>query len=155
MNLVYWPFLLYFVLVMGTVLAMLVISFFLGERHHERVTTEPYESGIKPTGSTGIRMTIKFYLVALFFVIFDVESIFIFAWAIAFRELGWAGYIEIVIFIFVLLLMLVYLWRTGALDRDGNEDKKEPVTVGAAQLSESIPDVLPMLQAVDGWQPGR
>ena len=112
----YWPFLLYFVLVMGTVFAMLVISFFLGERHRERMTTEPYESGIKPTGTTGIRMTIKFYLVALFFVIFDVESIFIFAWAIALRELGWAGYIEIIIFILVIILTLVYLWRMGALD---------------------------------------
>jgi NADH-quinone oxidoreductase subunit A len=123
---VYWPFLLYFVLVMGTVFAMLVISFFLGERHRERMTTEPYESGIKPTGTTGIRMTIKFYLVALFFVIFDVESIFIFAWAVAFRQLGWAGYIEIVIFIFVLLLMLVYLWRTGALDWAGRSSKRYP-----------------------------
>lgn len=122
----YWPFLLYFVLVMGTVFAMLVISFFLGERHRERMTTEPYESGIKPTGTTGIRMTIKFYLVALFFVIFDVESIFIFAWAVAFRQLGWAGYIEIVIFIFVLLLMLVYLWRTGALDWAGRSSKRYP-----------------------------
>ena len=122
----HWPFLLYFVLVMGTVFAMLVISFFLGERHRERMTTEPYESGIKPTGTTGIRMTIKFYLVALFFVIFDVESIFIFAWAVAFRQLGWAGYIEIVIFIFVLLLMLVYLWRTGALDWAGRSSKRYP-----------------------------
>jgi NADH-quinone oxidoreductase subunit A len=111
---------------MGTVFAMLVISFFLGERHRERMTTEPYESGIKPTGTTGIRMTIKFYLVALFFVIFDVESIFIFAWAVAFRQLGWAGYIEIVIFIFVLLLMLVYLWRTGALDWAGRSSKRYP-----------------------------
>jgi NADH-quinone oxidoreductase subunit A len=112
----YWPFLVYFVLVLGVVFAMQVLSFLLGERHRERVTSEPYESGIKPTGSTGIRLAIKFYLIALFFVIFDVESIFIFAWAIAFRQLGWAGYIEIVIFIFLILLMLVYLWRTGALD---------------------------------------
>jgi NADH-quinone oxidoreductase subunit A len=103
---------------------MLVTSFVLGERHRDRVTAEPYESGIKPTGSTGIRLTIKFYLVALFFVIFDVESVFIFAWAIAFRQLGWAGYIEIVIFILVLLLMLVYLWRTGALDWAGGSSKK-------------------------------
>jgi NADH-quinone oxidoreductase subunit A len=105
---------------------MLVTSFVLGERHRDRVTAEPYESGIKPTGSTGIRLTIKFYLVALFFVIFDVESVFIFAWAIAFRQLGWAGYIEIVIFILVLLLMLVYLWRTGALDWAGHSSKKYP-----------------------------
>ena len=69
MDQMYWPFLLYFVLVLAMVTAMLVASFFLGERHRERNTCEPYESGIKPTGSTSIRLSIKFYLVALFFVI--------------------------------------------------------------------------------------
>jgi NADH-quinone oxidoreductase subunit A len=122
----YWPFLLYFVLVLAMVTAMLVLSFFLGERHRERNTGEPYESGIKPTGSTAIHLSIKFYLVALFFVIFDVESIFIFAWAIAFRRLGWAGYIEIIIFISVVVLTLVYLWRMGALDWGRPRHKNYP-----------------------------
>lgn len=122
----YWPIILYFILVMGLVVSILTISFFLGERHRERVTCEPYESGIKPTGSTGVRLSIKFYLVALFFVIFDVESIFIFAWAIAFRQLGWAGYIEIIIFISVLVLTLVYLWRMGALDWGRRRNKNYP-----------------------------
>ena len=112
----YWPLILYFLLIMALAIAMLVISFFLGERHRERVTGDPYESGIKPTGSTGIHLSIKFYLIALFFVIFDVESIFIFAWAIAYRQLGWAGYIEIIIFILVVVLTFIYLWRIGALD---------------------------------------
>jgi len=120
----YWPLALYFILVLALVIAMLVISFFLGERHRERATSEPYESGIKPTGTTGIRLSIKFYLIALFFVIFDVESIFIFAWAIAFRQLGWAGYIEIIIFISVVVLTLVYLWRMGALDWARPKHKK-------------------------------
>ena len=129
----YWPFFLYFVLVVALVTAMLTIAYFTGERHRGRVTREPYESGIKPTGTTGIRLSIKFYLIALFFVIFDVESIFIFAWAIAFRQLGWAGYIAIIIFISVLMLTLIYLWRMGALEwgrrstkelrnREGNHD---------------------------------
>ena len=112
----YWPFVLYSVLVLGLVISMLTISYLLGERHRERVTNEPYESGVKPTGSTAIRLPIKFYLIALFFVIFDVESIFIFAWAVVLRELGWAGYVEIIIFILVIVLTLVYLWRMGALD---------------------------------------
>ena len=122
----YWPFLVYFALTLGLAISMLVVSFFLGERHRERVTEEPYESGIKPTGTTGLRLSIKFYLVALFFVIFDVESIFIFAWAIAFRQLGWAGYIEIIIFIFILFLTLIYLWREGALDWGRRHDKNYP-----------------------------
>jgi NADH-quinone oxidoreductase subunit A len=95
---------------------MMAISYFLGERHHEKATGKPYESGVEPTGSTRLHFSIKFYLVALFFVVIDVESIFIFAWAIAFRELGWTGYIGVLIFIFVLFVMLIYLWRTGALD---------------------------------------
>jgi len=119
----YWSFLLYFILVLGTALGMLIISFFLGERHRERVTSEPYESGIKPTGSTGIRLSVKFYLVALFFVIFDVESIFIFAWAIAYRQLGWSGYVEVLIFIGVIVIMLIYLRRTGSLDWAGHKYK--------------------------------
>jgi NADH-quinone oxidoreductase subunit A len=123
----YWPLLLYFVLVLGLVITMLGVSFFLGERHSERVTGEPYESGVKPTGSTGIHLSVKFYLVALFFVIFDVESIYIFAWAIVFRESGWAGYIEILIFIGILVLTLIYLWRMGALDWGRKKNKNFPL----------------------------
>ena len=121
----YWGFLVYFILVLGLVVSMVTVSFFLGERHKGKITQEPYESGIKPTGSTGIPLSIKFYLVALFFVIFDVESIFIFAWAIAFRQVGWAGYIEIIIFISVLMLTLFYLWRMGALDWSRRKSKRE------------------------------
>ena len=112
----YWPLAVYFILAAVVVTGMLVISFFLGERHRQRTTNEPYESGVKPTGSTGIKFSVKYYQVALFFVIFDVESIFIFAWAIAFRQLGWAGYIEIIIFIAVLIFTFIYLWKMGALE---------------------------------------
>jgi NADH-quinone oxidoreductase subunit A len=115
-NAMLWPFVVYFAAVIAVVTAMIVISYLLGERHREKATDEPYESGIKSTGSAHLRFSIKFYLVALFFVIFDVESMFIFAWAIAFRELGWSGYISIVIFIGILVAALVYLWRLGALD---------------------------------------
>ena len=63
-----------------------------------------------------MRLSVEFYLVAMFFVIFDLEAVFLVAWAIAFRELGWVGYIEVVVFIGILLTPLVYLWRQGALD---------------------------------------
>jgi NADH-quinone oxidoreductase subunit A len=114
--LMYWPLVVYVFLVVALAVAMIAISFFLGERHKERVTNEPYESGIIGVESARLRFSVKFYLIAMFFVIFDVESIFIFAWAIAFREVGWAGYAGILIFIAVLLAALVYLWRVGALD---------------------------------------
>lgn len=77
---------------------------------------EPYESGIVSTGTAQVRFDVRFYLVAMFFVIFDLETIFIFAWAVAARELGWTGYVEILIFIGILIAVLVYLWRLGALD---------------------------------------
>jgi NADH-quinone oxidoreductase subunit A len=107
---------LYFVLVILVAAGMLGISYVLGERHKERATGEPYESGILATGSARIRLSAKFYMVAMFFVIFDLEAVFIFSWAIAWRELGWVGYAEVVVFIVILLAALVYLWRLGALD---------------------------------------
>jgi NADH-quinone oxidoreductase subunit A len=98
------------------VILMISFSFVLGQRHTGRVTNEPFESGMPLTGSARIRFSIKYYLVAMFFVIFDVEALFIFAWAVSVRELGWPGYIEIVVFIGILLAGLVYLWKLGALD---------------------------------------
>jgi NADH-quinone oxidoreductase subunit A len=111
-----WPFVVYTAAVLLLVAVVIGVSYLLGQRHRERTTTRPYESGNPPTGSARLRISISFYLVAMFFVVFDVESIYIFTWAIAWRELGWAGYIEVSIFIGILLAALVYLWRLGALD---------------------------------------
>lgn len=111
-----WPILLYFVLVLLLVAGMLVVSFVLGQRHQDRATGFPYEAGIVSEGSARVRLSSKFYLIAMLFVVFDLEAVFIFAWALAGRELGWAGYIEAVIFISVLVAALAYLWRAGALD---------------------------------------
>ena len=111
-----WPLGVYLVIVVMLVVAMLGLSFVLGQRHHNRATGTPYESGILSQGSARVRLSAKFYLVAMFFVIFDLEAVFIFAWAIAVRETGWTGYAEVSIFIAVLLATLVYLWRVGALD---------------------------------------
>lgn len=115
-NDVLWPLALYVTAVVLMAAAIVILSIFLGERHSERTTGEPYESGIAPTGSARIRFDIKFYLSAMFFVLFDLEAVFLFAWADAARLLGWAGYIEVLIFIGVLMIALFYLWRVGALD---------------------------------------
>ena len=111
-----WALGIYFCLVLLLVAGMLVVSYFLGQQHRERATGSPYESGIVSAGSAHVRLSAKFYLIAMFFVIFDLEAAFIFAWAIAGRELGWRGYWEILIFIAVLIAALAYLWRLGALD---------------------------------------
>jgi NADH-quinone oxidoreductase subunit A len=73
-------------------------------------------SGMLPTGSARLRLSAKFYLVAMLFVIFDVEALYLFAWAVSVRESGWAGLIEATVFIAILLAGLAYLWRIGALD---------------------------------------
>lgn len=111
-----WPLALYFAAVLLLVTAMLSLSYFLGERHREKQANEPYESGIMSTGTARVRFDVKFYLIAMFFVIFDLESVFIYAWAVSIRESGWAGYAEMLIFIGVLAAALVYLWRLGALE---------------------------------------
>ncbi len=113
---VLWPLGVYFAAAVILVTAMIGVSFVLGQRHMDRATGEPYESGVAATGSAHVRFDVKFYLVAMFFVIFDLEAVFIFAWAVALREAGWAGYIEILVFIGVLFAALVYLWRLGALE---------------------------------------
>ena len=88
----------------------------LGGRHKERATGDPYEGGILSTGSANVRFSSQFYLIAMLFVIFDVETIFIVSWAIAFDELGWYGFAGVVVFIILLVVVLLYEWRNGALD---------------------------------------
>jgi NADH-quinone oxidoreductase subunit A len=95
---------------------MLLLSHLLGERHCDRVTGEAYESGIIPTGPGQLRFPIKYFLIAILFVIFDLELVFIIAWALAVHELGWAGYGGVLVFITILLVGLLYEWRMGNLD---------------------------------------
>ena len=120
-----WPMAVYFLAVLFLVVVMLGLSYVLGQRHRERATGEPYESGMVPTGSARTRLDVKFYLVAMLFVIFDLEAVFIFAWSVSLRETGWQGYIEILLFIAILLAALFYLWRLGALDWGPSQLKKE------------------------------
>jgi NADH-quinone oxidoreductase subunit A len=111
-----WPFLVYGAIVFSLVLIILGLSYALGQHHNDRATSEPYEGGILSTGSARLRFSSQFYMIAMLFVIFDVETIFIVSWAIAFRELGWYGYFGVLAFIVLLVLVLIYEWRNGALD---------------------------------------
>ncbi len=113
-----WPFLVYSLSVVGVLAVILIGSWLLGPRtRHTKATDMPFESGIVPVGEAEqTRLSIEFYLIAMFFVIFDLETIFIFGWAVAFFELGWRGYFGAAAFIIILLVALIYEWRTGALD---------------------------------------
>jgi NADH-quinone oxidoreductase subunit A len=111
-----WPLLVYAGIVILIVGGMIGASYFLGQKHKESQTDTIYESGIKTTGDARVRYPVHFYIVAMFFVIFDLEAAFIISWAIAFKDVGWGGYIGVLIFIVVLLVVLLYEWRIGALD---------------------------------------
>ena len=106
----------YTLLVVGLMIAMHLLSSWIGVRRDNPEKRRAYESGIIPTGSARLRYPVPFYLVAIFFLIFDVEGAYIFSWAIACEDLGWQGWMQISFFIFVLLLGLVYIWRQGGLD---------------------------------------
>ena len=111
-----WPLALFLVMLCGLIVLMLTLPALLGGRRVSRAVNEPYECGIVPVGSTHFRMPIPFYLFAIFFVIFDLEVVFLFAWAVAVKETGWLGFTEALIFILILFAALIYLWRLGALD---------------------------------------
>jgi NADH-quinone oxidoreductase subunit A len=111
-----WAFAVFLLGVCGLIAFMLGVSSLLGSKAWGRSKNEPFESGMLPTGSARLRLSAKFYLVAMLFVIFDVEALYLFAWAVSVRESGWAGLIEATVFIAILLAGLVYLWRIGALD---------------------------------------
>lgn len=119
-----WSALVYVAGVLGLCGLMLGLSHFLGGRDWGRAKDEPFESGVVGAGSTRMRLSAKFYLVAMFFVIFDVEALFLYAWAISFRESGWPGFVEAFIFIFILAASLVYLWKIGALEWAPDSRKK-------------------------------
>jgi NADH-quinone oxidoreductase subunit A len=129
---VYWPLGVYAGAVLVLIAAVLLLSYVLGSRHRERATGEPFESGVVSVGYGRLRYPAHFFLVAVFFVIFDLETVFVFAWAVSARAAGWAGYIEIMIFVGILLAALIYLWRAGALEwgtrrgrhRERNADRR-------------------------------
>jgi NADH-quinone oxidoreductase subunit A len=111
-----WNLALYFGIVLVLVVGMLLVSFLLGQRHAEKSTGEPYESGIISEGSAHVRFSAQFYLTAVFFVIFDLEAVFLFAWAVSALNLGWPAFWEAAIFVAILVAALIYLWKVGALD---------------------------------------
>ncbi|MGP1930582.1 MAG: NADH-quinone oxidoreductase subunit A [Arsenophonus sp. ET-YP4-MAG3] len=111
-----WAFAIYFIGIFILCFLMLSGAYYLGSRSSSKEKHIPYESGINSFGNARLRVSVKFYLVAMFFVIFDVEALFLYAWAVSIKENGWLGFIEASIFIFILLIGLFYLIRIGALN---------------------------------------
>lgn len=113
-----FPLLLMILFAAGLAGAMLAIGEFMGPKRLSRVKLEPFECGSSPIGPQRQRFSVKFYLIAMLFIIFDVEVVFLYPWAVVFRDLGVFGLIEMACFISILAAALVYVWKRGALEWD-------------------------------------
>jgi NADH-quinone oxidoreductase subunit A len=112
----YIPVVIMILLAAATAVGMLVATTMIGPKKEFPDKMEPFECGESPIVSPKLRFSVKFYLVALFFVIFDIEAVFVYPWAVLFRELGVFGFVEMMIFISILAIGLIYVWRRGALE---------------------------------------
>lgn len=114
----YLPLLLLIGFVVLNAVGMLLLSHLVSPRRPTDVKGSPYESGITPLGGTQDRFSVKFYLVAMLFVVFDIEVVFLIPWGVAFRQLGLAGLVAMTVFILILEVGHVYAWKRGALEWD-------------------------------------
>jgi NADH-quinone oxidoreductase subunit A len=112
----YIPVVIMLFLAVATAVGMLVATTLIGPKKKFADKMEPFECGESPIVSPKLRFSIKFYLVGLFFVIFDIEAVFLYPWAVLFRDLGMFGFVEMMIFIAILTIGLIYVWRRGALE---------------------------------------
>src|SRR5882724_3262527 len=113
---VYFPVLVQALLAMALAAGLLSVSYLLGKKVRNRVKDMPYESGIVPTGDARQRFSVKFYLVAMLFILFDIEAIFLYPWVVVYRELKMFGFIEMAVFVVLILSGFFYIWKKGALD---------------------------------------
>src|SRR5512134_290273 len=114
----YFPFVLMFAIAGVLVLALLTLAQTLGPKSINPAKAEPFESGNPPKGDARIRFSVRFYLVAMLFLIFDLEVVFLYPWAIYFRQLGLFGLVQMGIFLTILTIGYVYVWKKGALEWD-------------------------------------
>jgi NADH-quinone oxidoreductase subunit A len=114
----YVPVLITLMVSIGLASTFIVLATVLGPKRRLRVKMEPFECGVEPIANPRQRFSVKFYLVAMLFILFDIEAVFLYPWAVLFRDLGWFGFVEMMIFVAIVALGLVFVWRKGALDWD-------------------------------------
>jgi NADH-quinone oxidoreductase subunit A len=113
---IYFPIGVVLLVAVGQGLLLLGLSNVLGPRRPSLIKSAPFECGSEPMGSARDHFGVKFYVVALLFIVFDIEAVFLFPWAVLFTELGWAGYVEMAVFVFTVVIGLVYVWKKGVID---------------------------------------
>jgi NADH-quinone oxidoreductase subunit A len=114
----YVPLLIFVLIVLALLGALVTLSFVLGPSKPYKAKLAPYESGIIPDSPAHRRMSVRFYLTAMLFIIFDVEAVFFYPWAVLLRQLKWFGLIEMGVFMGILLVALAHIWRKGGLEWD-------------------------------------
>jgi NADH-quinone oxidoreductase subunit A len=117
---VYFPVIVQVVIAAVVAAALIAISYIFGKKVRNRVKDMPYESGIVPTGDARQRFSVKFYLVAMLFILFDIEAIFLYPWVVVYRELRMFAFVEMLIFVALILSGFLYIWKKGALDWGGS-----------------------------------
>lgn len=122
----YFPVLVQVVIAFAVACGLVGMAFAIGQRVKGRVKHMPYESGMVPTGSARERFSVKFYLVAMVFILFDIEAIFLYPWAVVFRDLKWFGFLEMLLFIVLVLCGFVYVWKKGVLNWYSEETQQNP-----------------------------
>src|SRR5580700_3816245 len=115
----YFPILVQAIIAMVVAAALITISYVFGKRIRNRVKDMPYESGIVPTGDARQRFSVKFYLVGMLFILFDIEAIFLYPWVVVYRELRMFAFVEMLVFVILILSGFFYIWKKGALDWSG------------------------------------
>jgi len=118
---VYFPILVQGLIAMVLAAALIAISYIFGKRVRNRVKDMPYESGMVPTGDARHRFSVKFYLVGMLFILFDIEAIFLYPWVVVYRELRMFAFVEMLIFVILILSGFFYIWKKGALDWSGSD----------------------------------
>ncbi len=117
----YFPVLVQLIIAIAIAAGLIGVSFLLGKKVKDKVKDSPYECGIAPTGSARERFSVKFYLVAIVFILFDIEAVFLYPWAVVYRQLKIFGFFEMLLFIGLVLVGFFYVWKKGALDWSSEE----------------------------------
>lgn len=112
----YFPILIQVLIAAGLASALVGLTGLLGKRARSPLKDTPYESGMAPVGSAQERFSVKFYLVGMIFILFDIEAVFLYPWVVVYRNLGMFGFLEMFVFVMVVLVGFFYVWKKGALD---------------------------------------
>jgi NADH-quinone oxidoreductase subunit A len=117
---VYFPVLVQAAIALAVALGLVGVSYILGKKLKNPIKDTPYESGMMPTGSASERISVRFYLVAMLFILFDIEAVFLYPWAVVYRDLKMFAFVEMLVFVIFILSGFFYIWKKGVLDWSKN-----------------------------------